>query len=441
MTELPLIQLRDYQIDVWNTLHGGVKKAILIWHRRAGKDLFCLNYLISRAVMEVGNYWFVLPEAQQVRKAIWEGVTSQGMRYLEFFPKDMVLKQDDQSMTIYLKHPEGGLDNKGKPRVGSIVSFVGGDRYDKRVGAGIKGVVVSEWALQKPNLYDLAIEPMIRETKGWVIFNSTPRGENHCYDTYEWLKEDPKYYASLLTIDDSSGIVTEDDIIEERRRGKAEELIQQEYYCSFEGAIQGSYYGDILKTYKENVTSVPYDASLGVETMWDLGVSDSMSIWFVQFVGREVRVIDYYENSGYGLSHYADVIDNKGYKYNAHRLPHDGNQRQLTATERALSIKQQLINLGLNNVIVTPRTKDVYTDIQNVRGLLSRCVFDKIKTKEGYECLKQYRREFDEKRNCFKNSPLHDWTSHGADAFRILPSVTKKSETKGFKTIKYKGRL
>jgi len=426
MIELPLIPLRDYQIDVWNTLHSGVSKAILIWHRRAGKDLFCLNYLISRAVMEVGNYWFILPESQQVRKAIWEGVTASGIRYLEFFPKDMVLKQDDQSMTIYLKHPDGGLDNKGKPRVGSIISFVGGDRYDKRVGAGIKGAVVSEWALQKPNLYDLALEPMLRETKGWVVFNSTPRGENHCKDTLDWLEDDDKYFSSVLTIDDTGGIVTEDDISEERRRGKAEELIQQEYYCSFEGAIQGSYYGDILKAHKDKVMPVPYDPQFTVETIWDLGVSDTTAIWFVQFVGREVRVIDYYEASGYGLGHYYDVLtaEDRNYRYSKHRLPHDGAQRQMTSTERAISIKQQLLNLGLKNVETNKRTSDVYTDIQAIRGLLPRCVFDKVKTKAGRESLKQYRRKFDEKRNCFLNQPYHDWASNGADAFRsILPAV------------------
>jgi len=442
MTELPLINLRNYQIKVWNTLHSGVKKAILVWHRRAGKDLFCLNYLISRAIMDVGNYWFILPESQQVRKAIWEGVTKDGVRYLEFFPKDMVLKQDDQSMTIYLKHPDGGLDNKGKPRVGSIISFVGGDRYDKRVGAGIKGAVVSEWALQKSNLYDLALEPMLRETGGWVIFNTTPRGENHAHDTFEWLNEDPKYYASLLTIEDTGDIVTEEDIAEERRRGKAEELIQQEYYCSFEGAIQGSYYGDILKKNKDKVMSVPYDTQFPVETLWDLGVSDTTAIWFVQFVGREVRVIDYYEASGYGLGHYYDILTapERNYRYSKHRLPHDGAQRQMTSTERAISIKQQLINLGLSNVEVNKRTSDVYTDIQAIRGLLPRCVFDKVKTKDGRESLKQYRRKFDEKRNCFLNQPYHDWASNGSDAFRsILPAI-QQSTRQSFKPVVKKWR-
>jgi len=433
--ELPLIKLRDYQEDIWDKLINlDYKETILVWHRRAGKDLFCLNYLIARALMDVGNYWFILPEAQQVRKAIWEGVTKDGVKYLDFFPKEMVHKIDNQSMTVHLKNP----DNMSE--VGSIVSFVGGDRYDKRVGAGIKGAIVSEWALQKPMLWELALEPMLIETGGWVVFNTTPRGENHASDTYENMKKMDDCLASLLTIDDTN-IVDPSVIQRQRERGKPEEIIQQEYYCSFEGAIHGSYYGDILKKLKKTqVMNVPYDGQALVHTIWDLGVSDSMAIWFIQFVGREIRVLDYYEASGFGLSHYASVIQSKPYNYCFHNLPHDGGNRTLSATEKAMTIEQQLRTLGLENVRCIPRTNDVYGDIQMVRSILSRCVFDEVKTKEGYSCLKQYRREWNEKMARFKDSPLHDWSSHGADAFRILPYILQQSGgVKKMQTIRFKG--
>ena len=137
---LPKIELRDYQQEIWNKLINlDFKEAILIWHRRAGKDLFCLNFMIARALLEVGNYWFILPESQQVRKAIWEGVTKDGIKYLDFFPKEYIYKKDNQSMTVYLRDPNNLSE------IGSIVSFVGGDRYDKRVGAGIKGLADRDW--------------------------------------------------------------------------------------------------------------------------------------------------------------------------------------------------------------------------------------------------------------------------------------------------------
>lgn len=415
---LPLISLRPYQKSVWNDLFArDIKKGILIWHRRAGKDLFCLNYMIAKAILEKGNYWFVLPEAQQVRNAIWEGITSEGTKYLDFIPKEIIHKLDNQSMKIYLKDPES------PDKAGSIISFVGGDRYDKRVGAGLKGCVISEWSLQKPNLYDLAVEPMLKETKGWVLFNGTPRGENHAKDMYDFLKSKDHYLANKLTIEDT-GVVDPEALEEERERGKPEEMIQQEYYCSWAGAIYGSYYGDVLKKWDNNVGSYSYDASYPVQTMWDLGISDSMAIWFVQFIGGDIHVIDYYENNNFGLQHYVDVLQNKGYQYSVHNLPHDGGQRQLTATERAMSVEQQLMQLGLKNVKSHPRTRDVYADIQLVRSILSKCKFNKETTRDGYEAIKQYRREWDDNRGRFKDTPLHDWTSHAADAFRIIPKCT-----------------
>ena len=170
---LPLIELRDYQQEPWDKVFvDGIKKLSLEWHRRAGKDLFCLNVQIAYAMLNLGNHWFVLPEAQQVRNAIWEGITSEGVKYLDFIPKEMIHKMDNQQMKIYFKDP------KDQTKAGSIISFLGGDRYDKRVGAGLKSVVISEHSLQKPNLYNLAIEPMLKETNGLAMFNFTPRGVN-----------------------------------------------------------------------------------------------------------------------------------------------------------------------------------------------------------------------------------------------------------------------
>lgn len=414
--EIPILPLREYQAKVWDYLWANdCRKAYLVWHRRAGKDLFCFQYLISRAMIDIGNYWYLLPQQNQVRRAIWEGITSKGFRYLDMIPQEAIYKISNNEMKVILRNPH----NPDEP--GSIISFLGGDRYDTLVGAGIKGCIISEHALQRPNLYDLAIEPMLNESGGWVIFNTTPRGENHAYDMFKFIENEPKYYASKLTIEDTN-VVNVDLIDEERRRGKPEEIIQQEYYCSFAGSIYGSYYADMLE--KSKYGDYPYDPRFPVHTCWDLGVSDSMAIWFVQFIEGTIRLIDHYENHTYGLAHYADVVSNKGYRYAGHHLPHDGVQRQLTATEKAQSIQGQLIALGLNNVDVIPRTSNVYGDIQAVRSILPLCRFNET-TKLGYQALKEYRREYDENRKCFKDSPLHDWTSHSADAFRMIPIVER----------------
>jgi phage terminase large subunit len=412
---LPILTLRDYQQEIWDRwFKENTQKAIFIWHRRSGKDLFCLQILIAEAIREIGNYWYVFPEAQQVRNSIWEGITADGTRYMDYIPGELIHKIDNQSMKIYLKSPNEPTE------AGSIISFIGGDRYDKRVGAGLKGAVISEYALQKPNLYDLAIEPMVKETNGWVIFNSTPRGKNHCYTMYEWMKGKAQYIASLLTIENTGVNV---DLAEERERGKPEEIIQQEYYCSFEGAIYGSYYGDILKRNADSYGKYPYDAGYPVHTLWDLGISDSMAIWFIQFIQKEIRIIDSYENQNYALGHYASVLQGKGYQYAMHHLPHDGNKRQLTAGERAITVQQQLKDLGVYPVKIHEARHDIYGAIQRVRSILPRCRFNAETTADGYEALKQYRRDWDEGRQVFKNTPRHDWTSHYADAFSILPMI------------------
>lgn len=416
---LPILPLRDYQQRIWDTLISkNIKRSFILMHRRAGKDVFCLQYLIQEAIDVAGNYWYILPQQNQVRRAIWEGITRDGVKYLSFIPEQVIEKISDMEMKVYLKN-------------GSIISFIGGDRYDSLVGAGIRGAVISEYALQRPNLYDLAIEPMLRETKGWVLFNTTPRGNNHAKEMYEFLTKEMEAgrpaFTCKLTVDDTGGIVTAEDIEEERRRGKPEELIQQEYYCSFAGALQGAYYADMLNNCP--LGDYPYDERYPVHTMWDLGVSDSMAIWFVQFVEGTIRVIDYYENHTYGLGHYAGLVLDKKYRYAGHHLPHDGTHRQLTLDEKAQTIQNQLMRLGLENIDVIPRTTDVYADIQAVRGILPLCRFDN-KTKLGYGCLRDYRREYDEKNRCFKETPLHDYTSHGADAFRILPYIYNKATRK-----------
>jgi len=435
--DLPLIALRDYQQEIWDQwFNKRVRKMSLEWARRHGKDLFSLNIMIAEAMIEVGNYWHILPESQQIRNAIWEGVTADGVKYLDFIPPELIHKKDNQSMKIYMIHPQ-------KPtEPGSIISFVGGDRYDKRVGAGLKGAIISEHSLQKPNLYDLAVEPMLKETKGWVIFNYTPRGENQATKMWDWLETKEEYIASRVTIADT-GIVTEKDLAEERERGKPEEIIQQEYYCSREGAIYGSYYGDMLKQYKkDHFGKFSYDAGYPVHTLWDLGISDSMAIWFVQFIGKDIHIIDYYENSNYALGHYASVLQGKGYMYAMHHLPHDGNKRHLTEGERAITVQQQLKNLNVSPIKIHPARGDIYGAIQRTRTMLSRCFFNAETTKDGYEALKQYRREWDENRQVFKNTPLHDWTSHAADAFSILPMIESIATRKrGAVTKKWSGNF
>lgn len=409
------LELRPYQYDLWDFFEpcSDGKRAMQVWHRRAGKDLLDLQIMIKEAAKVRHNYWFILPFYGQVRKAIWEGTTKDSVPYLSFIPDELLAKKNKQEMYVELVN-------------GSIIRFLGGDNPDSLVGAGPRGIVISEFALQRPSLWNF-LEPMLLENKGWAILNTTPRGDNHAKDLFGKFKNNPNYYTSILTVNDT-GVVTKEQIDRLRMEGWPEEMIQQEFYCSFEGSIHGAYYGDLLNDleHKGQISNVPMDGQALVHTFWDLGLSDMTSIWFVQFIGKEIRVIDYYEDHNKRVSDYADVLLNvKQYKYGSHNIPHDGSKRDF---ESLKSYQQILTEAGLTNVKVHDRPNSVHLGIMKTRAMLSRCWFDKEKCKEGIWCLKNYRRAYDEERRAFKDKPEHDLASHGADAFRLVAETLGQYE-------------
>jgi hypothetical protein len=170
----------------------------------------------------------------------------------------------------------------------------------------------------------------------------------------------------------------------------------------------------ITKADKEKrIGEVPLDESVGVETWWDLGIGDSTAIWFAQRVGTEIHLIDYYETSGESLAHYADILMEKDYAYSRHIAPHDIMARELGTGKSRLEVAQEL---GID-FEVAPKL-EVDHGIESVRNTLPNCYFDRIKCKTGLDALRQYRKQWDDKNQVFKNKPLHDWCSHASDSFR-----------------------
>lgn len=190
---------------------------------------------------------------------------------------------------------------------------------------------------------------------------------------------------------------------------------------------QGAYYLTEMRTAKEQdrISKVPYDPALGTVTAWDLGMSDSTAIWFAQYVGQEIRIIDYYEAEGMALDHYVSVLNAKPYNIIQSVLPHDVEVRELGTGK---SRKEVLRALGLDNITVAPQLR-VDDGIQAVRAMLNKCWFDAVKCERGIECLRQYRREYNEERQVWQGKPLHDWASHGADAFRYLATGRKSTSS------------
>ena len=201
-------------------------------------------------------------------------------------------------------------------------------------------------------------------------------------------------------------------------------MIQQEYYCSFEVAIPGAYFAKEIAAARadKRITFIPVEPHIPVHTFWDLGISkgNAMVIWFVQAVGKEIRVINYYEAENEGMAHFVSVINqferDNNIHYGEHCAPHDIEVRDLmTKTKRIDTAREMGINFR-----VVPRTKNLADSIEATRRIFSRCWFDEKRCEKGIAALASYHKEWNDAKQVFNDVPVHDWASNGADAFRQM---------------------
>lgn len=409
-----LYRPRPYQLPLWEYMQSNrpYKRGVCVWHRRAGKDFTGLNIMATQAMQRVGTYWHVFPYLKQGRDIAWQGKTKEGNAFLASFPREII---DGE--------PHNG-DMKLKLKNGSVYQVKGADHPDRLVGAGPVGVIFSEWSLMDPQALKL-INPMLNENGGWALFLYTPRGKNHGYSLLNEARRNPKWFSSVLTVDDT-GVVPPELIEEDRRQGATEPLIQQEYYCSFETPLEGAFFERQCNMLMESgrIEDVPFEPDLPVHTGWDLGMDDEMVIWFAQVHNNQVRIPYIMVGSGEGLPFYANELhrlaQTHGFHYGRHFAPPDIRVRELNTgmsrleTARKLGIPFTPVGTGL-------KKEDM---VEAARQMLVRCWFDKKNTSDGdrsgFEGLKAYRKSFNDKLQIFTPTPVHDWSSHIADAFQIL---------------------
>ena len=410
---------RAYQLPFLRAMDNGCRRAVKVWHRRAGKDKTDLNFMVKRAAERRGYYPYFFPTTAMGRKVLWDGMDKSGFKFIDHIPAPLIANKNNTEMKVTLKN-------------GSIIQIIGTDNIEN-VGVNPIGCNFSEYSLQNQRAWDL-IRPILAENGGWAIFNFTPRGKNHAYDLLKMAQANPKWFAEVLTVDDTNAISPE-AIQEERDSGMSEDMVQQEFYCSFELGQEGSYYGKYMSQalLDGRICSVPFDPAAQVITAWDIGIGDSTAIWFYQQIGGEIHLIDYYERAGEGLAHYASMLETKrqenNWIYQAHYAPHDIEARELNT---GLSRKDYARQLGIN-FITLPKLR-VEDGIEAVRAILPRCWFDERNCADGIKALENYRKRFDERHNVYSNVPLHDWASHGADAFRYLAVAIKQGSNGGSMT-------
>ena len=284
-----------------------------------------------------------------------------------------------------------------------------------------KARVILAWVDEAENVSEAAWQkliPTIREEESeiWVTYN--PESKHSA--VHQRFRVSPSGDVKVCEINWRDNPWFPDVLNQERMNDQ--KLRPDVYDHVWEGAflihVEGAYYTVEMReaNAEGRIGSAPYDRSVGVVTACDLGVGDSTAIWFAQMVGPEVRLIDYYESSGVGLDHYVAILNSKGYNYTDHILPHDVRVRELGTGKSRL---ETLDNLGVRPITIAAQL-NVDDGIQAVRSLRGRAWFDEEKCERGIDCLRQYRRDYDENNKSFKARPLHDWSSHGADAMRYL---------------------
>ena len=373
----------------------------VVAHRRFGKTVCAVMHLIVSCLENqrqhpVPRYAFIAPYLGQAKIAAWE--------YLTYYTRDIpgaVPMVSELKVTF----PHGGY-----------VRLFGADNPQAFRGGYWDGIVFDEFGEQPPNIYSEILRPSLSDYRGWALFLGTPAGKNQFYKTVKEAKTDPlwfwaEYKASQTGIIDAAELAA-------ARKDMTDDEYEQEYECSFEASVKGAIFAAELAAARAGgrIGTVPMDPILPVHTVWDLGVGDATAIWFYQASrSGEIRVVDYYEASGEGLPHYAQMLSQKGYTYGTHWAPFDIEVKELGSGRSRLEVAR---SLGIHFKIV-PQI-GVEDGIHAARMLMPRCWFDEKRCSAGLEALQHYRRDYNSRLNEFKATPVHDWSSHAADAFRYL---------------------
>lgn len=370
----------------------------VVCHRRFGKTVLAINHLIKAALTcekERPRFAYIAPTYAQGKAIAWD--------YLKHYTGVVVGREVNES-ELRVSFPNGAQ-----------VRIFGADNPDSLRGLYFDGAVLDEYGLMKGQTWSQVVRPALADRRGWALFIGTPNGRNAFYEICNSAKSLGDWFFCEYKAS-QTGIVPIEEL-EASKSQMTEDEYAQEWECSFEASVRGAVYAREISQARSDgrIRPTPYDPILPVNTAWDLGVGDATAIWFVQQAGAELRVIDYYEASGEGLHHYVNVLDRRGYKYGRHIGPHDIEVRELGSGK---SRREIAASLGLK-FDVAPQMK-LEDGINAARMMFPRCYFDEKKCAAGLDALQNYRWDWNQRLDEFKTSPVHDWASHGADAFRYL---------------------
>ena len=375
--------------------------AVIVAARRSGKTVAAINHLIAKALSASdgrSRYGYIAPTYRQAKRIAWD--------YVKQFASCVPLIKFHET-ELAANFPNG-----------SRIQLYGIDNADSLRGQYFDSVVLDEYGMFPAGAFDKVIRPALADRQGSCLFTGTPNGRaNDFYDKWVYADEssDPTWGRYQVNWEDA-GVIPKYEI-KGMQESMTPEEFSQELLAEFTSAIRGAYYAPDMTLAQEEgrITTVPYDPKLPVHTFWDLGVADSTSIWFAQFAGNEIRLIEYLEDTGKGLDHYLKLLDRRDYIYGEHYAPWDIQVREMSTGMSRMEIAAQM-GVHFNAVAKAP----IQDGINAVRSVFRRLWFDKTSCDQGINCLWNYRRDWDERGGMYKARPVHDWASHGADSLRYL---------------------
>lgn len=402
----PRPQFRDF-------IQSDKRWSVLVAHRRAGKTVAVVQKLIKCSLTHKRpgpplRYAYIAPTRDQAKDIAWAYIKD----YAGKIP-GTIINESELKVTFLNK---------------AVIRLYSGENYERMRGLYFDGVVSDEDADIPPQAFDYVILPCLLDYNGWHCRIGTPKGKNVFYKAYCQALSDADSYALMLRASES-GILSPDALNVMKSKLSADSYAQ-EMECDFNIGRPGAIYAKLIEqAYTEGrVCNVPVADTL-VHTSWDLGSPANTTVWYWQVVGREIRIIDCdvgmipnVETLTQRVSH----MMRKGYSYGKHFLPHDASQTERTGRTAASDLREA----GLPCIVILPRCADVWTGINGLKGLFPSLVFNKAKTEKGLEALEAYHTKEVDYGKIITSEPVHDWSSHTADAARYIAEAIQAGHVK-----------
>jgi len=382
----------------------------LVCHRRAGKSYSAIHEAIIRALYTPkrdARYAYIAPYRQQSKEIGW-----------------LYLKQ---AARPFIKSEKDIRESELRVRLfnGNWITLYGSDNPDALRGIYLDGAILDEFGDCRPNLWHEVILPTLSDRQGWALIAGTPRGKNAFYKLNEHAKQDPDWFQLTLKASES-GLLPKKEL--DMLRGlMSEDQFAQEYECSFDAAVMGTYYASLIAKMEQDGRMDKrnlYDPEQPVNVALDLGFTDSTAIWFWQHRPDGVAMIRYEEAHSQPLQYYFDLFKSLGYQYENVFLPHDARAKTLQTGRSTVEQFLEFFQDTDTNVRIAPNLK-VQQGIDAARLVLPHVWFDSEFCSAGWETLRAYRRKYNEITRQYSDAPLHDWASNGADSFRYFALVTR----------------